>query len=202
MLDGDRLRLTAADPSDLTVAMLPAPTRLVVGGSKLFGRSDGLFRRFDAPRPRAAAVRATVEQVQSAGPAREVPKGKRGVAEAPSDEDFRQAAVWRVKLPRGIDARRDLLLRFAYVGDAARVYLDGKLLTDDFYNGNAFEFGLRRYAPDVYRKELLLKVLPLRKGAPIYLTDDAWPDFGTADSAVRLESAEVIERHVTKLKAG
>ena len=202
VLDGDRVRLRAADADEPSVAVLPAPAALSLNGAKSTPRRDGLFRRFDARQPRPAAVKATVEQVQAAGPAREVPKGKRGVAGAPSDEDFRHAAVWRVKLPEGIDARRDLLLRFAYVGDAARVYLDGKLLTDDFYNGNAFEFGLRRYAPDVYRKELLLKVLPLRKGAPIYLPDDAWPDFGTADSAVRLESVEVIERHVAEFKAG
>ena len=30
----------------------------------------------------------------------------------------------------------------------------------------------------------------------------ACPDFGTADSAVRLESVEVIERHVSEFKAG
>jgi beta-galactosidase len=202
VLDGDRLRLTAEDPSDLTVALLPAPRRLAAGGSKLVGRRDGLFQRFNAQRPRAAAVSAAVKQVQSAGPAREVRKGKAGVAEAPSDADFDSAAVWRVKLPAGVDARRDLLLRFAYVGDAARLYLGGRLLTDNFYNGNAFEVGLRRYAPDAYRKELLLKILPLRKGAPIHLAADAWPDFGAADSAVRLERVEVIERRVAELVAG
>ena len=202
VLDGAQVRLCAADADDLSVAILPAPASLTLNGVKLTPRRDGLFRRFNAPRLRVAAVKATVEQVRAAGPAREVTKGKRGVAEAPSDADFDGAAVWRVRLPPGTDERRDLLLRFTYVGDAARVYLDGKLLTDDFFNGNAFEVGLRRYAPDVYLKELLLKVLPLRKGAPIYLPDEAWPDFGAAESAVGLDRVDVIERHVVELKAG
>lgn len=202
VLDGNRLRLSATDPADLTVAVLPAPARLAFGNLKLTPRRDGLFRRFAAPASRAAVVRAAFEQVQSAGPPREVRKGKANVAEAPSDEDFDRAAVWRVRLHGSIDTRRDLLLRFAYVGDAARLYLERRLLTDNFYNGNAFELGLRRYAPDAYRKELLLKVLPLRKGAPIHLPDDAWPDFGAADSTVTLESVEVRERHEAEFKAG
>lgn len=127
-------------------------------------------------------------------------KGKRGVAEAPSDKDFESAAAWVVQLNGNVGARRDLLLRIAYVGDAARVYLGGKLLTDNFYNGKVFEVGLSRYAPDVYRKELTIEVLPLRKGAPIHLANDAWQDFGGAESVVKLRSVDVIERREVELR--
>jgi hypothetical protein len=82
----------------------------------------------------------------------------------------------------------------------ARLYLDGRLLTDNFYNGDAFELGLQRYAPDIYRQELLLKILPLRKDAPIYLPVDAGPDFGQAANALRLGGVEVIEYHEVKFQ--
>lgn len=200
VLDGGRLRLTAADPNDLSVAVLPSPSSLTLDGVKVVPRRDGLFRRFNAPGRQATAIKAAVEQVQAAGPAREVKMGSKGVAEAPSDGDFDRAAVWRVKLPRDTDAGRQLLLRIAYVGDAARLYLGGKLLTDDFYNGNAFEVGLRRYAPASYRQELLLKILPLRKGAPIHLSADARPDFDGAESVVRLDRVDVIEHHEARFR--
>jgi len=34
-----------------------------------------------------------------------------------------------VKLPENLDPNRELLLRVHYIGDAARVYLGGRLLT-------------------------------------------------------------------------
>ena len=49
------------------------------------------------------------------------------------------------QLPGNLDLKENPLLRLNYVGDVARVTLNGRLLTDDFYNGNVFEVGLRRY---------------------------------------------------------
>lgn len=144
--------------------------------------------------PAEKTVAVTLEPVKVAVPAREIRAGSHGVAEAPTDADFESAAVWRLKLPAGLDQRNDLLLRIRYIGDVARIDLDGRLLTDNFYNGNVFEIGLRRYAPDIYRKELLLKVLPLRKDAPIYLPDDAWPEFGAAGCRVEVTGAWIVEQ--------
>jgi hypothetical protein len=42
------------------------------------------------------------------------------------------------------------------------VTLNGKLLTDDFYNGNVFEAGLRRYAPEILTGDLRVEILSLR----------------------------------------
>jgi hypothetical protein len=84
----------------------------------------------------------------------------------------------------------------------ALVTLNGKLLTDDFYNGNVFEVGLRRYAPEILRGELRVAVLPLRKDAPIYMAKEARPDFGEKRSEVALNSVEVVPRYEVELKAG
>jgi hypothetical protein len=201
VIDGGRLRLTASDPSDLAVSILPAPASLVVDGSRRTGAPDGLFRRFAAPARRVVPVSVSPEPLRPAGPPRTIRMGSGGVAEAPADAEFVEAAVWRLRLPHAIDPHRDLLLRLRYVGDVARLYLDQRLLIDDFYNGNPFEIGLRRHAPAIYKGELLLKILPLQKGAPIYLSRDAWPEFGNATSVARLDGVDVVEPHHARFTA-
>ena len=101
-----------------------------------------------------------------------------------------------------MDLGTDPILRLHYVGDVARVTLNGKLLTDDFYNGNAFDIGLRRHAPDILSGDLRVEILPLEKGAPIYLTQKARPDFGHAESIAQLQAVEIIPQYQVLLGAG
>jgi len=198
VVDGRQLRLTSTEPRDLAVSILPAPASVVLAGRELRAAADGLFRRFAAETLRPGPAGVAVERVREAGPPRTIRMGSQGVAEAPCDDDFSQAAVWRLRLPPEA-AGRDLLLRLRYVGDVARVYLDGRLLTDDFYDGTAFEMGLGRYAPDIFRGELLVKILPLGKGSPIYFSADAWPDFAGTDGVAHIDGVDVIERHHVSL---
>ena len=203
-LDGGVLELSADNTADFSVGILPAPAKLT-GNGKITSHQEGLLRRCTVVVSHREAVKAVWELVQSAGPARPVPIGSQRVAEAPSDADFDHAAVWRLRLPPGTDPSRDLRLCIRYRGDVARIYLNGKFLDDNFYNGRDFEFGLKRYGPDIYQGELLLKVLPLRKDAPIYLSretwasPDPWPDFGGADSLVRLLDVDVVESRTVSL---
>lgn len=177
-----------AEPLSITITP-PAPPA-----------SEG-FKMGTATRPDGSNL--TLELVQPAGPAREIPRGKisRPVAAEPVDADFAQAAVWRIKLPAGIDLSTDPILRLHYVGDVARVTLNGKLLTDDFYNGNALDVGLRRHAPEILNGELRVAILPLRKDAPIYLAEEARPKFNDAGVAVELKSVEIVPRYQAQLSA-
>jgi hypothetical protein len=206
LLDGSKLRLRAETPDDFSVAIFPAPASLKDGHGKLAAQDDGLFRRFS---PRFAPVmplQAVVEQVQPAGPARTIPiapsvLGRRqGMAMQPEDADFAQAAVWRVKLPAGVDANRDLRLRVHYTGDVLRAYHADKLLDDDFYNARPFEIGLRRYGPAVYQDGLLLKILPLREDAPIYITDRSQLKFDDNHTALAFDGVDVIETREVRLE--
>ncbi len=190
VLDGDRLRLTSANPSDLTVDVYPGAPET----QNLASLQEGLFRRLPVSQAKAVAYTPEFEQVRAAGPARVIPMGKikQAVAAAPLDADFDAAAVWRIKLPAGLDLSLNPILRLRYVGDVARVTLDGKLLTDDFYNGNAFDIGLRRHAPEILKGDLCVAILPLRKEAPIYMAPQARPDFGGADSVAALKTVEIV----------
>ncbi len=203
VIDGDMLRLTTSNPDDLTVSVYPAPLSMTADGKTLAAVPDGVFARVDLAVPDAAGREIEFESVRTAGPPRTIPLGniRQAVAAAPEDADFAEAAVWRIKLPAGLGMETDPILRLHYVGDVARVTLDGKLLTDDFYNGKAFDIGLRRHAPDILRGELRVAILPLRKDAPIYMAAEARPDFGGAESVVALHRAEIVPRCQVQLVA-
>ena len=208
LLDGSVLRLRAESTEDLSVGILPAPASLTDGGGNVPAKDDGLFRRFSPRIAPVAGLQAVIEQVQPAGPARaipiapSVPSRRQGMAMQPEDADFAQAAVWRVKLPAGVDAGRDLRLRVRYTGDVIRAYHGDQLLTDDFYSSRPLEIGLRRYGPAVYQDGVTLKILPLRRDAPIYLPVNSNLKFDDTHTALTLDGVDVIETHEVRLVAG
>lgn len=106
-------------------------------------------------------------KTKDAGPLRQIVKGKAKVAEAPSEADWQQAAVYSIQLPVGAKG----ILTINYRGDCARLYADGKLIADNFYYGRPFLYGLWRL-PDGM-KQLELRILPLQPDAPIYLPREA-----------------------------
>jgi beta-galactosidase len=203
VVDGDQLRLSSAYPDDLEVAIYPALASLECQDRNLDSTRNGIFQRFAPRTTRTAKFEAAFENVQAAGPPREIPFGKirQPVAAAPVDSDFDKAAVWRVKIPSDIDLRNDPILRFHYVGDVARVIVDGKLITDDFYNGSVFEIGLRRHAPDILKGDLRIEILPLRKDSPIYMAESARPDFAKAASVAALQCLEIVPRYQLEFSA-
>ncbi len=203
VLDKENLYLTSMSPANLNVAIYPAPVSLVCNGSILSRKIDGLFERFAPPAPSAIKFKAAFELLKPARPPREITLGKieQPVAAAPLDADFEQAAVWRITIPKGVDLGTDPILRFHYVGDVARAMLNGRFITDDFYNGNAFDIGIRRHAPDILTGDLRVAILPLSKDAPIYMSETARPDFGTAGSVAELKSVEIVPRYELQLTA-
>jgi beta-galactosidase len=207
LLDSSSLRLRAENAEGFSIAIFPAPTTLKDGHGKLAAKDDGLFRRFLPSVASVAPLQAVIEKIQTAGPARtipiapSVPSRKQGMAMQPEDADFEQAAVWRVKLPAGIDVSRDLRLRVRYTGDVLRAYHADTLLDDDFYHARPFEIGLRRYGRAVYQDGLVLKILPLREDAPIYITDRSQLKFDDNHTALTLDGVDVIETREVRLVA-
>ncbi|MBQ9649248.1 MAG: beta-galactosidase [Prevotella sp.] len=104
---------------------------------------------------------------KEAGTLRTITIGVNKVAEEPSDEDFEQAAIYRIQIPQPSHH----LLRIDYRGDVARLYANGKLIADNFYNGRPFLYGLWRLPKDC--TELELRILPLQKDMPVYFPREA-----------------------------
>ncbi|HEX2854550.1 MAG TPA: beta-galactosidase [Opitutaceae bacterium] len=203
VVDGNVLRITSNDPMALTVSVLPKTEGMSSGTVGLSRQADGVFVRYTPRSLRLPLAKVAWEKISEPGPAREIRNGpiKQAVPQAPDEADFAQGAVWKIKLPAGVDLALNPILRIRYTGDVARLTLDGKLLTDDFYNGNVFELGLRRFAPEILQGDLRLVVLPLRKDAPIYLATSAQPDFGDKPSVAAVESVELISSVTVELTA-
>ena len=121
------------------------------------------------------------EKVKDAGPLRIVKKGKAKVAEAPAEQDWNHAAVYRIPLTH---LQPTSLLRICYRGDCARLYADGKLVADNFYYGRPFLYGLWRLPK--HCTELELRILPLQPEAPIYLPREADRTAGEAVTNIEI----------------
>jgi beta-galactosidase len=198
LFDGESVILRARNPQDLTYAVYPAPEQTLTAQ----GQDDGIFTCFRLPvQDQQAAV--TARKVKDAGPARVVAIGPAGVAQAPEDADFEAAEVWALDFANNsLSDVSDIFLQIDYVGDAARLYLGDHLIADDFYYGRRWEIGLKRFLPDVMSQGLQLRLLPIRKDAPIYIAPEHRPDFGTADEMLFLNNVKVqieYEAHVGML---
>ena len=110
--------------------------------------------------------RVEVNKVREADAPREIVMGRQKVAAMPEDADFDRAAVYTLDIDSALAAHADsAFLRIDYAADCARVYADGKLVQDNFWNGKPM---LVRVS-DLVGKKVELRILPLRKDAPIYL---------------------------------
>ena len=110
-----------------------------------------------------------VNKVKETGTPRTITIGVNKVAEEPTDADFEQAAVYTIELP---DTDRDgMLLNINYRGDVARLYANGQLIEDNFYNGRPLQYALWRLPKDC--RQLELRILPLQKDMPVYFPREA-----------------------------
>lgn len=112
-------------------------------------------------------------KVKEAGSLRTITIGVNKAAEEPVDEDFEQAAVYTIDLPQdsSLSTSNLLLLNIDYRGDVARLYADGKLIDDNFYNGRPFQYALWRLPQDCHQLEL--RILPLQEDMPVYFPREA-----------------------------
>jgi beta-galactosidase len=183
--DDSTLYLRSRDHAALSFSIFPALTAEPKGDAPLRkSGSDGVFTLYGANvDARTYDIQWTqtrqaghVDPVQTSSLQRKVP-----VAVAPDDSAFKNAAAWRICMPKNeMAGLSDVFLRINYVGDIGRLYAGQRLLDDDFYHGDIWEIGLKRFAP-LAGQNLTLDVLPLRKDAPIYFSAKARPDFGSAE---------------------
>lgn len=125
-----------------------------------------LFMKDEVKGCQMASVSFTKQREAVGG--RKITIGVQKVAEEPVDADFEQSAVYVIELPAD---HRDGLLQINYRGDVARLYANGQLIDDNFYNGRPFQYGLWRLPADVQKLEL--RILPLQKEMPVYFPREA-----------------------------
>ena len=136
----------------------------------------------------------TITKTKEAAAPREIPMGSQKVAAMPTNEDFENAAVWTLNISpslSGRDSREGVsFLKISYAGDCARVYADGKLVMDNFWNGKPM---LVRMS-DLAGKKVELRILPLSKDAPIYLQKEQKDILDNSKAALlQLNSIDILK---------
>ena len=110
----------------------------------------------------------------------------------PPDAAFKEAAQWSVRFPSPLPpGNGECFLIVDYVGDMARLYSGSRLLEDNFYDGEPWTIGLRRFAADLDSGPLELDILPLRRDAPIFLERDRRAPAAAAPVATLLKVSVV-----------
>jgi beta-galactosidase len=209
VFDSGRVHLSSVESPEFSVAVFPALGAAPKASAPLRSLgADGIFRRYAATLP-ARRPRLAVEKVREAATVPPVTLFNAvtwrhvAIALAPSDSAFdSSAAVWRLRVSPGAAEGSGDVLDIRYEGDVARLYSGGELLDDNFYNGTAWRIGLARFATQLRRGPLELRVLPLRSDAPIYIEPAYRPaDFPASGQIARLVSARVLPRYDLLLTA-
>jgi hypothetical protein len=126
---------------------------------------------------------------------------KHGVAQAPAESELALAAKWAITVPpTNMSHLSELFLEVKYEGDVARLYEDHRLLTDDFYNGQPWSIGLRRFLDPKGAGKFELHILPLRKDAPVYLELSNPAQFSANGQAAKLDSIRLVPEYELEIK--
>lgn len=114
------------------------------------------------------------------------------VLNAMNEASWESAAVWRVQVPQAIQAREGLL-RLNYVGDVARFYAGGRLILDNFYDGQPFDLALWRLSP-AELANLELCILPLRADRVKRLPTAAEQRLEAGRATAKITAVEQLEK--------
>ncbi|MFZ3341042.1 MAG: beta-galactosidase [Terriglobales bacterium] len=182
--EGENLHLRSAGRSDIFLGMLSESDSKWQSRAGLKPQPpEGIFPVYEA-RLDAREIAVAFTQTKQAGSAPPIQRAnparwrKQPVAVAPTDDTMAKvAARWSISLPKdALTGVEDVFLQIHYEGDVARLYASGALLDDNFYNGDPWVIGLKRFAERL-DAPLELWVLPLRDDAPVYFDQGYKPQF-------------------------
>ncbi len=209
-IDGKRFTAKAdkaRQVKDITVCLLSAEKALrafKIDGVLHYAKTAGGILYKDGDRiveeswETDALSKVSLTKTQEAGPLREVVLGSQKVAAMPHDADFSKAETWRIDLPEvSREELRNTFLAVTYSGDCARVYADGRLVMDNFWNGKTMLVrlsdlvgGCCQSGLPAAKSNIELRILPSTPGAPIYLD----PNTKKALFSMPVPKAELIKR--------
>jgi hypothetical protein len=121
---------------------------------------------------------------------------KHGVAQSPPETELPEAAKWAITVPpANMSHLSELFLEVRYQGDVARLYSNHRLLADDFFNGQTWSIGLRRFLDSQGAGNFELHILPLRKDAPIYMELSSPAEFSATGQVDKLDSIRLVPEY-------
>jgi beta-galactosidase len=182
----------STDPGQLEFKIFPKPVSMLEGFAA--AGPEGIFEQYRSHVDQEK-IEAKVEKLRDAD-ARSPVRISQEVAEAPEAEAFKGAAEWRIYVPGNTHPSvRTVFLRITYVGDIARVYADGRLVNDEFYNGAPWQVALGQVSGLGADPTLELQILPMRKDTPLYLPASGRISFPASGQVAELKEVEVVPEY-------
>jgi hypothetical protein len=161
---GDYLKLRSRQSGPVQLRVYPATEHvLMYEGKRIVPARQGAFSVYSLPTDPLPQVNV------SSQPTTKIP-------ESDKDCPFKSAdappKAWRIKIG-DIDwnAVSDVLVRFEYIGDTARLYLNGLLVADNFWCKADWEVGLKRWQKELAKPdaELVLVISPWKRDQKVFV---------------------------------
>jgi hypothetical protein len=183
----NQISVEAIAPALPELAVFPPVQGASLAGRPAKAKRDGVFQSisFTGPAPEVVRIECALTQAAAA---------TTNTGSAMAESSWNNAAIWSVRVPTAATARAGLL-RVHYVGDVARVYAGGKLVTDHFFNGQPFDVALWRLSP-AELDSLEIRLLPWPADSPAHLAAAALPDLKGRAQVAEITRAECLERRL------
>lgn len=107
-----------------------------------------------------------------------------------------------VTLPPSLNGLNDLFLNIDYTGDTGMGFLDGELVTDEFWKGTIWQIGLKKFYPNAASKEMVFYFRPVSEGAS-YLDDispENRPDFSKSKQVLNIKKISFTPEYKVNLQ--
>lgn len=107
---------------------------------------------------------------------------------------------WSVRVEDiNMDNINDVFLKIDYIGDVAQIYDNGSFAADDFYSGQPWVVGLKRFKKSpVGGWNFTIKLSPLRQGAAIYIED---PMESEAEEKTEILNIEALPEYIVNFRS-
>ncbi len=160
--DSMKLRTRQSHPVPLRIYP-PTGQALTYQGKRINPQREGEFSVYILPARKLPQVSVT-SQANA-----EIPAADR---DYPFRKEDAPPKAWRIKFGQ-IDwnSVSDVLVRFEYIGDTARLYLNGSLVADNFWSKTDWEVGIKRWKKELAKpdSELVLVISPWQKEQEVFV---------------------------------
>lgn len=107
-----------------------------------------------------------------------------------------------VILPSSLGGLNDIFLNIDYTGDTGMGFLDGELVTDEFWKGTLWQIGLKKFYPDAASREMVFYFRPVNENAS-YLDDilpENRPDFSQSKQVLNIKKISFTPEYKVNLQ--
>ncbi|AEF84788.1 beta-galactosidase [Treponema primitia ZAS-2] len=181
--DAGNLRIESIGSVEGEIAVFPARESISINDTSYKAkRDDGIFSYFDIS---YGKNNVSLSWEDASSKAKDSDGAlRRPVIGSPITSTKITNARAKIKIdPASFDCCKQVLLRVEYTGDIGYAYTDTELVSDNFCNGDVWEFGLREYRNEVLEKGIHIYISPRRKGGKVCSDSEMAARFAVYDES-------------------